>query len=150
MKKKLLSVFLLLSAVTASTPALVQAQTIVDIQSTNVNSSNNGSSVIGESGFNACSTIKTYGVRGIVNCIIAFFNTAVYLLISAAVVYVIYGAFRMISSEEGREEGKKTIYYGIIGLFVMVSIWGLVNILQGTFNLAGQGPLPTPQFNQPR
>ena len=25
--------------------------------------------------------------------------------------------------------------YGIIGLFVMVSLWGLVAILSGTFNL---------------
>ncbi len=41
----------------------------------------------------------------------------------------------MIYSEEKREEGKQTVYYGVIALFVMMSIWGFVNILNNTFRL---------------
>ena len=51
----------------------------------------------------------------------------------------------MIRSEEKREEGKQTIMYDIIGIFVMVSIWGLVNILNRTFNLQ-QGPIEAPKL----
>ena len=36
------------------------------------------------------------------------------------------------ADEEKRTEAKNFIIWGIIGIFVMVSIWGLVNILTGT------------------
>jgi len=42
--------------------------------------------------------------------------------------------------EEKRDKGKNEMIYGIIGLFVMVSIWGLVAILSGTFNLSNDIP----------
>jgi hypothetical protein len=67
---------------------------------------------------------------------------------AGAVVYVIYGAFQMITSEEKRQSGKDTIVYGIIGLFVMVSVWGLVNILTSTFKLQG-GYIAPVQLHQP-
>ncbi len=46
----------------------------------------------------------------------------------------------MISSEEKRQQGKDTIMYGVIGLFIMISVWGLVAILDSTFNLADESP----------
>lgn len=51
---------------------------------------------------------------------------------------IIWGVFRYIASgdeEEKRAEGKKFVIYGIVGLFIMVSIWGLVNLLKGTLHL---------------
>ena len=94
-------------------------------------------------GISSCSNIQ--GLSGLVTCLVGFMNTAIGLIISAAVLYVIWGAFNMIRSEEKREEGKKTIMYGIIGIFVMISVWGLVNILNRTFNLQ-QGPIEPPQL----
>lgn len=65
-----------------------------------------------------------------------------------AVAYVIYGAFLMITSEEKRENGKQIIYHGIIGLFVMISVWGLVNILANTFTFENNSqPQNLPRFN---
>lgn len=84
-----------------------------------------------------CSALKTEGLVGVVKCVISIFNILIYLMISASVVYIMYGAFNMISSEEKREAGKQTIYYGIVGLFVMISIWGFVNILVNTFGISG-------------
>lgn len=93
-------------------------------------------------GLSACSQISGKGLSGVVECIVGFINSAIGLLIAGAVLFIVYGAFNMIRSEEKREEGKKTIYYGIIGLFVMISIWGLVNILSNTFGgLSNQGPI---------
>lgn len=45
--------------------------------------------------------------------------------------YVIQGA----SDEKAREQGKQIMIWGIVGLFVMVSVWGLVILVQDTFNL---------------
>ncbi len=75
-------------------------------------------------------------------------DKVVVLLMAAAVVYVVWGAFQMISSETKRESGRDTVIYGIIGLFVMISIWGFVNILQRTFNLQGSYVNP-PTLHQP-
>lgn len=62
-------------------------------------------------------------------------NTLLPLIIAAAVVYFIYGIARyvMAGDEEAKGAAKDKIIYGVIGLFVMVSVWGLVNILTNTF-----------------
>jgi Type IV secretion system pilin len=78
------------------------------------------------------------------NVLIRYINYAIYLITAATVLYTVIGAFHMIGSEEKREEGKTAVYYGIIALFVMTAIWGLVNILDSTFGLSGGNPI-TPQ-----
>jgi hypothetical protein len=65
-----------------------------------------------------------------------FLQPIVPLFVSLAVVIFIYGVITtMLSDGEKREDGKKFMFWGIIGLFVMVSVWGLVAILQKTFGL---------------
>ena len=43
------------------------------------------------------------------------------------------------------KEGHKLVLWGIIGFVVMISLWGLVNVVANTFGLAGYGAplLPT-------
>ena len=70
--------------------------------------------------------------------LLGIFDLVIKVLIGAAVVLFLFGVVKYISSggdEEKRKEGKNLVVYGIIGLFVMVSVWGLVNILAGTFTL---------------
>ena len=47
-------------------------------------------------------------------------------------------------NEEGRKQGSKIMIWGIIALFVMVSVWGLVKVLGTTFNVqqGGSSALP--------
>ena len=59
-----------------------------------------------------------------------FIAIAVIVLLVAIVRYVTAG-----EEEEKRDKAKSLMIYGIIGLFVMISLWGLVAILSGTFNL---------------
>ena len=69
------------------------------------------------------------------------------LLIAAAVILFLYGVIKYVYSgdnEEKRKEAKNYIVYGIIGLFVMVSVWGLVNLLVGTFSFSGSNTIPRP------
>ena len=39
------------------------------------------------------------------------------------------------STDEGREKGKKNILYGVIGMFVMFSVYGIIAIITGTFGI---------------
>lgn len=103
------------------------------------------SGTVTNTGTGACQNLSNTGLKGVVNCIVEVLSAVVGLLIAGAVVFVLYGAFQMIQSEEKRDEGKQKIYHGIIGLFVMVSVWGLVRILQSTFNLTNT-PITPPEF----
>ena len=60
------------------------------------------------------------------------------LLIGLAVVMFVYGVLIYMFSEGGdkKEEGKQYMLWGIIGIFVMVSVWGIVSAIKGTFNLS--------------
>lgn len=65
------------------------------------------------------------------------------LLIAFAVIILLIAIVNYIRAgedEEKRGKAKSLMIYGIIGLFVMVSIWGLVAILSGTFNLNNDIP----------
>lgn len=65
-------------------------------------------------------------------------NTATPFIIGLAVFVIIWGIFNYIAhaaEEEKRAEARQFIVWGIIGVFFMISIWGFVNILLGTFSL---------------
>lgn len=78
-------------------------------------------------------------IDGILNWLIGLAARALPLLILAALVLFLFGIVKrfFLGGKEGadRAEAGKYILYGIVALFVMVSVWGLVNVLKGTFNL---------------
>lgn len=69
-------------------------------------------------------------------------NTIIPILIALGVVYFIYGVITYVISkdEEAKSRGRDAMIFGIIGLLVIVSIWGLVSILKKTFGLANTEP----------
>lgn len=71
--------------------------------------------------------------------IILINNVFVPLIFALAFLVFIYGVFKYLiqgAADEGsRKEGGQLILYSIIGFFVMISVWGLVRILTGTFRL---------------
>jgi hypothetical protein len=76
--------------------------------------------------------------------VITIINTVLVPLIFAlAFIVFLWGVFQVFiagaADEEKREQGKSLMIYGLIGFFVMVSVWGLVNLLVGTFNLNQSG-----------
>ncbi len=80
----------------------------------------------------------TRTVDGFLNYVIYLAGRALPLLILVAVVLLLFGivkTFFFSSSDDGRKEGKSFIIWGIVALFVMVSVWGLVNVLRATFQL---------------
>ncbi|MDQ5969104.1 MAG: hypothetical protein QG579_261 [Patescibacteria group bacterium] len=67
------------------------------------------------------------------------------LLLTIAVIVFIIGVIKYIANGDDsgkREEGRNFILYGLVGLFVLVSVWGLVGVLQGTFGLESTPVIP--------
>ncbi|MDD5152981.1 MAG: pilin [Candidatus Pacebacteria bacterium] len=59
----------------------------------------------------------------------------IYLLLAGAVVYFLWGIYKFVAgqnNEENQEEGKKHMVWGIVGLVIMVSVWGILNFIQST------------------
>ncbi len=87
--------------------------------------------------------------EGIGTLIISVINTVLVPVIFAlAFIVFLWGAFDVFilgaNSEEVKEKGKNLMLWGLIGFFVMVSIWGLVNILTSSVVLTNTGPtVPT-------
>jgi hypothetical protein len=58
------------------------------------------------------------------------------VLFAVAFIVFLWGAFQTFilgaNNDEVKTKGKNLMLYGLIGFFVMVSVWGLVNILTGT------------------
>jgi len=55
----------------------------------------------------------------------------------AAFVFGIIQYYLNPNNEEKRKSGKTFMLWGVIALFVIVSFWGIVGILQNTFNTSG-------------
>jgi len=83
------------------------------------------------------SNIKDLVYNFLVGCLL---TNIVYIILAASVVLFFYGVVKLIlssSSETEKKVGKSIMYWGIIGIFVMVSVWGLISILQNTFGTQG-------------
>lgn len=74
--------------------------------------------------------------------IFSVINPLIVLVSSLALLYFLWGVSKYIihgGNEEKRAEGYQMMIYGIIALFVMVSVWGLVGVLANTFLGGGVG-----------
>ena len=68
------------------------------------------------------------------------------IIMTLALVYFFWGLVKYLQSigdETKRKEGATMMTYGVIALFVMVSVWGLVNVLKNTFPLDPSMPQPS-------
>ncbi|HET8574871.1 MAG TPA: hypothetical protein VFM02_01715 [Candidatus Paceibacterota bacterium] len=82
------------------------------------------------------------GLAGILGIIGNLINIIIPILITLAVLFFFYGLamFILKSGDAGaRSEGISIMIWGIIALFVIVSVWGLVKILQDTFGVNNGG-----------
>ena len=87
----------------------------------------------------------------LINDILILLNSGVPLLIGLAVIVFLYGVLLFIAkasagNAEGRKEGINFMIFGIIGIAVMVSVWGLVAFVTNTFGTTNG----IPQFNTAR
>jgi hypothetical protein len=68
------------------------------------------------------------------------------LVFALALLTFVWGVVKYVIAAKDsneREEGRMFMIYGIIALFVMISVWGLVAVLSNTFQIGSSFP---PQF----
>lgn len=86
--------------------------------------------------------------KSVISCAVAFLvQKIVPILIGIALIVFLWGVFRFIRSsgeETAREEGKQFMFWGLVGLFVMVSVWALVGVLSASL---GGGGIYIPQVS---
>lgn len=90
------------------------------------------------------------GVSGIASTVLYLINyIAVPALFSIAFIVFLYGITKTYVFSSGEpaevEKGHKIILWGIIGFVVMISLWGIVNVVANTFGLGGYGAPSLPK-----
>lgn len=79
-------------------------------------------------------------------------NIALPIVVALTLLAFFWGLAKFVfaaGNEEAKTEGKKLMIWGIIALFVMVSVWGLVRFIGQALNITdtgGAAPIPSVQF----
>lgn len=89
-----------------------------------------------------CLTAQAGTIEKILCEISNILNTIIPIIIVLGVVYFVWGvvSYVIASEEEAKTAGRNRMIYGIIGLVVIVSMWGLVGIVTRTFGLNSNTP----------
>lgn len=71
------------------------------------------------------------------------------LLFVLALLVFVWGIVKFIVAASNPEQLKKArgiLWWGVIGMFVLASVFGTVVAIQVYFGIAGDAPIPIPQF----
>lgn len=99
----------------------------------------------------SCAGIGMGSIEGIICKIGDLLNIIIPIMIVLGVVFFIWGVVTFVigDDEEAKTKGRDRMIYGIIGLVVIVAMWGLVGVVRKTFGLEGSsaGAPATPYVN---
>lgn len=74
----------------------------------------------------------------IVNAIGYIVNLLIPIVIAIALLVFFWGLVQYIrASGKGHAQGRNTMIAGLVSLFIMVSVWGIVNLAQGALGVNG-------------
>ena len=84
-----------------------------------------------------CDSVELGTVQSIICKAGNILDTLIPILVVLGVVYFVWGVVTYVisSDEEAKKTGRNRMIYGIIGLVVIVAMWGLVGIVKRTFDL---------------
>ena len=66
-------------------------------------------------------------------------NPLILLMFAVALLVFFWGLLRLIwysDSDEERDTGRRVIVWGIIGMLIMISVYGIINLLLSTFGIS--------------
>ncbi|MDO8548286.1 MAG: ion transporter [bacterium] len=87
-------------------------------------------------------------LRNLVVAVGSVLNLLIPVLIAAALVVFFWGLIKYINKsggEEGASAGRSTMIAGLVALFIMVSVWGIINLAQNALGVQGNAPVQVPQ-----
>jgi len=95
----------------------------------------------------AVASAQSTSVKGLIEAVGRLINPTIAILVGVALLVFIWGlvkfVFRVGGDEKAVGEGKSLMKWGLIALFVMLSVWGIVGFMQTALNLPG-APLQPP------
>lgn len=76
------------------------------------------------------------------------FNTIIPMLITLGIIYFIWNLIQLLmaKSDEVKKEAKDRMLWAVLIFFVILSIWGLVGIIQRTFGINASGSISTEEI----
>ena len=80
-----------------------------------------------------------------INLISQFINAAIPILIALAIVFFFYGLLEYVM--KWSNSGISHMIGVVIAIFVMVSIWGIIKLLQNTFKVGDTNPVVPKAIN---
>lgn len=91
------------------------------------------------------------GLLGVLAKIAGLINLATPIVVALALLYFFWGLANYVlkaGGEEGAKKNREIMIWGILALFIMVSVWGIVNVVKDTFNL-NNTQITVPGINVP-
>jgi hypothetical protein len=96
----------------------------------------------------AQSGVNTRGLEGLLGSVHRLISATIPVLIALGVLAFMWGVVMYLFGKN-KDEGRMFMVWGIIALFVMTSVWGLVGILRGTL-FPSNGEDTAPRVDIPR
>ena len=78
------------------------------------------------------------GLNTLVGTLIGLINTIIPVLVGIAMLIFFFGLGRYVyesSDAHGHTQGKELIVWGLIAMFVLVSVWGILAVVRSSLNL---------------
>lgn len=76
-------------------------------------------------------------LRSLITFVIDYINQGIYLLMALATVFFVYNIVQyfIVKTDSDRKEAGTYLMYSVIGFAVILSFWGMVNVVIQTFSL---------------
>lgn len=99
-----------------------------------------------------CSAIRFKSLLDIlvwIKCVIT--SIIIPLIFTLAIFFFLWNVFVFIRSSEktNKEEAKQRMVWGLVALFVMLGVWGIIAIVSGTFGITPSVPLLQTEYLDP-
>jgi hypothetical protein len=86
-------------------------------------------------------------IGGLLDLLKDLINAATPIVVALALLYFFWGLAKYIlasGNEVDKDKGKDMMVWGIIALFVMVSVWGIVSLIGDTLGVEQGGTVDVP------
>lgn len=88
--------------------------------------------------FPAVSFAAVGGIKDYLQSFLKIINLAVPIVLGLALLYFFWGTAQFVlhaGDQKTRDDGKRKLLWGVIAIFVMFSIWGILNFIGSSIGL---------------